>query len=67
MADEAAQVLSRSHQVDALLTRKDKVGALNVSLQNPPVNADKTVKVKNSPFSFSFSIIIYIFLLDPEC
>jgi hypothetical protein len=67
MADEAAQVSSRSHQVDALLSRKDKVGALSLSLQNPPVNADKAVKVQ---YFLLLSFLCYLILItntDSKC
>lgn len=38
MAEEA-EVAQRSSQVQQLLTKKDKAGALAVALTNPPVNS----------------------------
>ncbi len=36
---EEAEVTQRSTQVQQLLTRKDKVGALALALTNPPINS----------------------------
>jgi hypothetical protein len=44
--DEAAEVVSRMNEVESLLGRKDKTGALTVSLKNPPTKADAEVKVR---------------------
>lgn len=38
MAEEA-EIAQRANQVQQLLARKDKVGALAAALQNPPVNS----------------------------
>lgn len=48
MAEEA-EVAQRSSQVQQLLTKKDKAGALAVALTNPPVNS-KSEELKVSVF-----------------
>ncbi len=46
MSDEAGEVAARSSKVELLLVKKDKIGALVASLQNPPVNSkEESVKV----------------------
>ena len=40
-----AEVTARDAQVTGLLTKKDKIGALHASLQNPP-NAAKSSEIK---------------------
>ena len=42
---EEAEVSARATQVNSLLQRKDKAGALAASLKNPPVNS-KSDEVK---------------------
>lgn len=42
---EEAEVSARSTQVNSLLQRKDKAGALAAALKNPPVNS-KAEEVK---------------------
>lgn len=34
-----AEIASRASQVDTLLAKKDKINALNIALQNPPVSS----------------------------
>jgi actin related protein 2/3 complex subunit 5 len=43
---EEAEIAQRANQVQQLLARKDKVGALAAALQNPPVNS-KSEELKN--------------------
>lgn len=48
MSEEEIEVKRKSAEVEALLERKDKINALIVSLQNPPVNSKSDdLKVRN--------------------
>lgn len=46
---EEAEVAARATQVNTLLAKKDKAGALAAALNNPPINSkSEEVKVRSS-------------------
>ena len=50
---EEAEISSRSAEIDRLLSRKDKTGALNLILLNPLGSKSDQAKVSNEDSSFS--------------